>query len=258
MYASGDDDALSRITSLHDSTGGTTLVEYTYAGLGTFVETAYPEPQITWQLTGGSDAANPYPGLDQFGRVIDCLWQGAAGPVAEIQYGYNRLGNRVWRADPVAASQTPPVYQDELYTYDDLQRLVSMSRGQLIPSPYASGEGEGLCTQRRQEKGIFPTLGIGENLAASLATPTFAQTWALDSTGNWSNFTMIDGPMPANNLDQQRTSNAVNEIKAIAQHYGAAWAQPAYDRAGNMTMIPQPTATGRSNGTGPINDMPRN
>src|SRR5262249_34210531 len=40
-------------------------------------------------------------------------------------------------------------------------------------------------------------------------------------------------------LDQQRTSNAVNKITAIAQRYGAPWAQPSYDRAGNMTNIPR-------------------
>lgn len=39
---------------------------------------------------------------------------------------------------------------------------------------------------------------------------------------------------------QARTANAVSEITGITNSTGAAWAQPDYDPAGNMTTIPQP------------------
>lgn len=206
LYA-GDGDPLSRISSYLDVAGGTTLVQYAYLGLGTFVQSNAPQPNLTWTMKGGS-GANPYIGLDEFGRVINCLWTNGTGVIDQIQYGYNCSGSRTWRKDPVASSQTPPVYQDELYSYDAVQRLVDMSRGQLTN---------------------------GNSQIANLA---FAQQWRLDATGNWSRFVNTDTSTASNSLDQQRTSNQVNEITAIRQRYGATWAQAAYDQAGNMMTIP--------------------
>ena len=208
----GDSDQLSRIASYLDVASGITLVNYTYLGLATFVQTNAPQPSLTWTLIGGSDPTNPYAGLDQFGRTINCLWTSGSGTVAQILYGYNQASRRIWRQDPVASSQSPPVYQDELYSYDGLQRLVDMGRGQLTN---------------------------GNTQIANLA---LAQQWNLDATGNWSNFLNTDTQTPTNSLDQQRTSNPVNEIAAISQRYGLAWAQPAYDRAGNTKAIPQPAS----------------
>jgi len=71
-----------------------------------------------------------------------------------------------------------------------------------------------------------------------ITNPSFGQSWELDATGNWPGFRQLDVATPGNNLDQQRASNQVNEITGVSQRYGAAWAQPAYDRAGNMTTIP--------------------
>ena len=42
-------------------------------------------------------------------------------------------------------------------------------------------------------------------------------------------------------LDQQRTSNAANEITAIGATVGDVWQTPAYDRNGNMATIPKPS-----------------
>ncbi|HEY1603571.1 MAG TPA: hypothetical protein VGG64_28480, partial [Pirellulales bacterium] len=205
----GDGDQLSRIASYLDVASGSTLVNYTYLGLSSFIQVNYPQPNITYNLATGS-GNDPYTGLDQFSNVVNALWQGPSSTLAQINYGYNRGGSRIWRQDPVASSQSPPVYQDELYSYDGLQRLFDMSRGQLTS---------------------------GNTQIANLAS---AQQWNLDATGNWSNFVNTDTATPANNLDQQRTSNPVSEIAAISQRYGLTWAQPAYDRAGNMTTVPRP------------------
>lgn len=43
-------------------------------------------------------------------------------------------------------------------------------------------------------------------------------------------------------LVQSRTASTVNEISSIANTTGPAWAQPAYDAAGNMTTIPTPAS----------------
>ncbi len=184
-YASGNDDALSRITNYRDS-DSTTLVEYTYLGLSTFVDLTYPQPDVTWSLGGGS-APNPYIGLDQFGRVINNPWTTPSANLTTLQYGYDQSSNRLWR------HETATTGTDELYAYDGLSRLIDMSRGDLT------------------------------NSDQSIANMTLAQQWGLDATGNWSNFVNTDVTTSADNLDQQCASNPVNEIMGITQRYGAAW-----------------------------------
>ncbi|HEY5311273.1 MAG TPA: hypothetical protein VIK18_02095, partial [Pirellulales bacterium] len=160
----GDSDQLSRIEAIIDS-DGTMLVQYTYLGLGTFVQADYPQPQVRYDLITGA-GADPYAGLDQFGRVIDCLWYNynTSTDVVRVQYGYDQAGNRIWRADPVAASQSPPVYQDELYTYDGLYQLTSLNRGQLNSDQTAINSG----------------------------TLAFAEAWEIDPTGNWARYQQDD------------------------------------------------------------------
>ena len=101
---------------------------------------------------------------------------------------------------------------DELYGNDGVQRLVDFHRGSLTAGNTA------------------------------IENPSLQQSWDLDATGNWPNFTQFDlsGVLPP--LDQQRTSNTANEITLISQTVGGAsgWLTPAYDRAGNMTTMPQP------------------
>ena len=97
--------------------------------MGTFVQADYQQPQIRYDLITGT-GTNPYAGLDQFDRIVNCLWlnYSANSAVDEIQYGYDQASNRIWRAEPVASSQSPPVYHDELYSYDRLYQLTSLSR----------------------------------------------------------------------------------------------------------------------------------
>src|SRR5258708_6437080 len=60
-YASGVDDAISRLTSLSDSTG--TLESYTYLGVNNVIGRSHPQPGLNLTDT-----------LDQFGRIADHLW----------------------------------------------------------------------------------------------------------------------------------------------------------------------------------------
>ena len=73
---------------------------------------------------------------------------------------------------------------------------------------------------------------------------SFAQCWGLDATGNWQNFQEDDTGAGTWNLIQSRAANTVNEITGITNSAGPAWAQPAYDKNGNMTTIPQPANPG--------------
>ena len=81
------------------------------------------------------------------------------------------------------------------------------------------------------------TLSVGKDSISSL---DFKQQWSLDPSGNWSAFKEDDDGDATWDLEQTRTSNAVNEITDVAETTGPSWITPAYNRAGNMTTIPQP------------------
>lgn len=209
----GDDERLSRLVAIADigvdplsSEDATPLVEYTYLGVRDFVRAAYPEPAVRWDIATGS-GINPYAGWDRFGRTISCLWHNYADnvDVDHLQYGYDRVSNRIWRKNVVAIAGN-----DELYAYDGAQRLTDMSRGDLFENETAI-----------------------ENLA-------LVQSWQLDAAGNWNRFLQVDEANSADNLNQVRKANQINEIVAISRQFGSNWITPQYDRAGNTIHMPQP------------------
>jgi hypothetical protein len=141
-YASGADDVLSRVTALKIS--ATALVTYTYVGVEDRVRVQYNEPgvELTYiyrpsssssssSASSGSpygDGGDQYTGWDRFGRVVDLRWLKTANGVdlERIQYGFDRLNNRIFRDNIVAASN-----QDEYYSYNQLSELLAMDRGNL-------------------------------------------------------------------------------------------------------------------------------
>lgn len=210
----GVGDKSSRIASIIDD-DNTHLCDYQYLGRQTFVEQDDTEPQMKWTLidlagSNDPDTGDIYTGLDRFGRVKDNRWYNynAAEDVDRIQYGYDRASNRIWRKNVVAAALGKQF--DELYTYDGVHRLKDMVRG---------------------------TLNGGHT---ALTSETFAESWTLDSTGNWRGFKQDDNGNGTWDLIQSRTANPVNEITDIAESVGPSWVTPAYNRAGNMTTMPQP------------------
>jgi len=126
--------------------------------------------------------------------------------LAGVKYGYDRLSSRTWR-DNLSPGMTGC---DELYGYDQLQRLQDLGRETLNGSQTA------------------------------ITSPTFGQDWTLDETGNWNAFKQDNTGSGTWNLDQSRTANAVNEITSLVNETSVAWTTPAYDKAGNMTRIPVP------------------
>jgi len=143
--------------------------------------------------------------------VKDNRWiDGEGDDLDRIQYGYDRASNRIWRKNVVAAALGKQF--DELYTYDGVHRLQDMVRG---------------------------TLNGGHT---ALTSETFAESWTLDSTGNWRGFKQDDNGDGTWSLIQSRTANPVNEITDIAESVGPSWVTPAYNRAGNMVTVPQPAA----------------
>lgn len=210
--ANGTNDATSRIEFLIDDDGTSHLVDYEYLGLGTFVETDYPQPEVRNRLFDPSGSGDNYTSLDRFGRQINCQWEdyGSSADAALVKYGYNRSSNRIWREDAIAAANSKAF--DELYSYDGVQRLNDMQRGDL-------NAGKTAVTNKQ-----------------------FEQDWNLDETGNWSGFRSDDDGNGTWDLDQSRTSSVVNEITDITETVGPSWATPSYDSAGNMTSIPLPAS----------------
>jgi len=169
----GMNDKLSRVES--PGFGGTSnLVQPSYVGLGTQVRTNYTQPQVRWDLATGS-GANPYAGLDRFGRVIDNKWinYSTSATLDEIKYTYDRASNRTTRENVVAKAQTTPQYFDELYRYDGSNRLTQMQRGQLAGT-------------------------------TSITNLQFQQDWGLDPTGNWKAFSEDSDGSGTNDLAQAR------------------------------------------------------
>ncbi|MBI1248152.1 RHS repeat-associated core domain-containing protein [bacterium] len=226
--AGGIDDAASRVAALVDDDGSSThLVDYSYLGMGSpaqsvntpfgqgFVIADYTQPNTKWTLADLSGANDPdtgdiYSGLDRFGRVKDNRWYdyGSSADLERIKYGYDRASNRIWRQNIVADALSQSF--DELYGYDGVNRLKEMSRGTL------NAQKDGITNQ------------------------SLAECWSLDATGNWQKYLEDANGNGTWNLNQARTGNTVNEITNITEMAGISWATPAYNRAGNMTTIPQP------------------
>jgi RHS repeat-associated protein len=208
----GTSDYLNRVDAIEDTTSGaTTLAAYTYLGASAIIRITYPQPSVWLDLWGGTSGT--FNGLDQFGRTIDQRWQNqiTTTPVDidRYQYGYDQKSNRVWKANVVGtAAVAPNPGFDEIYDYDNLDRLTDMQRG----------------TLNSTHTGITGTVA-------------FQQDWTLDPTGNWSNFTTAANG--TTNLNQTRTANPVNEITNITETTGPTWIVPAYDPAGNTTTMPQ-------------------
>ena len=205
------DDALSRAASLIDNDGTTHLVDYSYLGAGAFTETDFAAIDVKHTLVGTAGGNDPdtgdiYRGLDRFGRVKDCYWYdyGSSAGVLRIKHGHDRAGNRLYREEADTSDL------DQLYSYDDVNRLTQSQEG---------------------------TLSVSKDSISSL---NFAQQWSLDATGNWSGFKEDNDGDSTWDLNQLRTSNKVNEIADVAETSGPAWVTPAYNRAGNMTTIPKP------------------
>lgn len=208
-------DSLSLIASLIDNDDVTHLADYSYLGQGTPVIASYAQPSVEFTLYNVAGTNDPvtgdvYTGLDSFGRVKDCRWYNSSDStdVARLKYGYDQDGNRLWRQDIIATSLGHAY--DEVYTYDGVQRLQNMQRGSL------------------------------NSTQTGINSPIFQQCWSLDPTNNWYGF------RESNNgsswaVVQSRASSAANEITNITNSTGPTWAVPAYDAAGNMTTMPQPT-----------------
>jgi hypothetical protein len=172
-YEYGDstdpDGVTGRVGAIGDSAeGGQTLDTYSYLGDDSITAEDYNQPNVGYNLLGTTAG---HPNLDQFGRVVDQVWNdyGTGKMLDGYEYTYSLRGDVATKQnlalDAYNAANSPmnPVYLDEVYGYDDLDQLVSLARGQLSGGALASG------------------------------TQDFSQGWTLDGNGNWTAFSQTNG-----------------------------------------------------------------
>ena len=132
-------------------------------------------------------------------------WTTDASPstlVDGYSYGYDADGNRLWRANDTATGL------DEAYQYNGENELTGYQQGTLNTTTHM------------------------------ITAPSKANSYTLDSLGNWSQ--LIQSQSGTTTLNQSRSDDNANEISGVSNTVGEAWATPVYDQAGNMTTMPQP------------------
>ena len=85
---------------------------------------------VLWLLTGGvwMAAAWLFAGIIMAITIIGLPWtKSSPADLVNLHYAYDRASNRTSRTDIMAESFSQPF--DELYTYDGLHRLKTMTRG---------------------------------------------------------------------------------------------------------------------------------
>ncbi len=106
---------------------------------------------------------------------------------------------------------------DDVYGYDQLNRLTKAVRGKLKPLP-AFGSPD-------------PCNAMSQTLAE--------ENWNVDAAENWNSYQATSNDSRISNESQTRTHNRINQIKKITSQT-RNWITPEYDSAGNMTVMPQP------------------
>ncbi|MCE9556598.1 MAG: hypothetical protein K8T91_24880 [Planctomycetes bacterium] len=169
-----------------------------------------------------------YRDLDPFDRVLGARWKllhfrklvhSARGEIYE--YGYDRLGHKLLRANRSFDGNTRASRLDEAYARDRLERTIGFDRGDFIGKFVQNGKGI-----------LLP--------APEIQNRQFAQSWDLDEVGN--SLTLREDADGNGQFEtvQKRTFNSYNEIKSIS---GSV--TPRYDDAGNMTVVPKPQTQGQ-------------
>jgi RHS repeat-associated protein len=81
---------------------------------------------LTYLISGSNRGRDSYTGLDRFGRVVDQRWlrSGDGTAVERLQYTYDRNGSRLSRVNLLNSELS------ESYSYDNLNQLISFTRGE--------------------------------------------------------------------------------------------------------------------------------
>lgn len=182
-YGAADavDDIMSRLSSIFDDAdddgvldgGEDVYASYRYLGANRIVTEDYEDAQVKLDYSAGDFAA-----LDRFGRVVDQVWEDYSGTPTAIDrytYTYDRAGNRLTKTNVKKTDHS----LDEVYTYDDLDRLASWTLGGVGQKSWDNFDGLG------------NDLDAGDYNAANEETPTGMGGDLYDDAGNMT--TLLSG-----------------------------------------------------------------
>lgn len=212
VYDTGVDNNISRLSGIEGSklgSGTTRLEGYKYLGLSTVVArenreigsfvytggtTVYAGLVLfSWNGTTSADSGDKYTGLDRFGRVVDQNWITANGSNQDrFKYTYDFNSNPTSKVNVTAPTRS------EAYSYDNLNRLTSFSRG---------------------------SVAVTGTTYSGISSVTYTQSWNLDTLGNWTS-------LNTNGTAVSRTHNEQNQLTSISQTGSVAL---TYDANGNQT-----------------------
>lgn len=208
------------VLSLIEDDDGTDLLSYQYFGVSGLAEARFEDTDgdgrdIYLEFHDDDDDGN-YEGYDRFYRTTRIKWdKDVSGTRAEIHYGYDAVGRRVYHEDVKAAASSKAY--DQLDTRNAFGELTKWEFGDVNTSTKA------------------------------MTTRSEGRKWGLDQVGNWDSYDIDedgnDTYKESGEFTQTRTlDNDANEIGTIAGTNGGNYAEPAYDDAGSMTTIPQPNS----------------
>ena len=126
------DNAIGRLDSISDGANsgdpGQVLEQYSYLGLSTVIARNHPQTNINLTYLGSSGSVgsggDQYPGLDQFGRIVNQNWinSNTGAFIQDIFYSYDANSNSTG-----AYNRMDNAYS-QYFTYDPLNRLSSYTQ----------------------------------------------------------------------------------------------------------------------------------
>ena len=176
---------------------------------------------LTYVSSGTGNGADPYTGLDQFGRVIDQKWVNVSGvAVDEYTYAYDPDGNVTSKANAHGST-------DE-YSYDGLNRLTGDNQDTV---PYQTWDLDALGNMKTVTDGDGNTVSRthdAQNRLTGLGTATLAYD--------------ADGNTTTDEAGRTLAYDAWNRL-VEAKTGTTSLVRYAYDGLGRRTTVTTPTGT---------------
>jgi RHS repeat-associated protein len=246
FYGSGSssDARISRLHSidLDDNTAGgpITVLEYDYIGLDMFgiVDLADIDVQLdrsadhdgTRQYDTFTDNPGKYPGLDQFGRVIQHMW----------------VDGDFWIKDPTLPGGDPVADQPwipEVVAYDYTYDKSSNRKVRDNVTPYLAWKLDDEFVYDELDRLAEDKVGVWNASTETLTRDVNSRLWDLAMLGNWDVISVDgngNGVYTDSGEEETRTHNEANELVTFDPG-GSGALTLTYDAAGNLRERPDGT-----------------
>jgi RHS repeat-associated protein len=234
------DNAIGRLDAIVDGANsgdaGQVLEQYSYLGLSTIVARNHPQTNINLTYVNSSGPGGPeYPGLDQFGRVVNQNWinSSTGAFIQDIFYSYDANSNSTGAYNRMNNSYS------QYYTYDPLNRLSSYSQPG-SPSQSWTLDAQGNWSSYTSNGTTQTQTANAQNQITSISGT--AGTPVYDANGN----------MTTDQSGNTYVYNAWNQLVSVKNASGKVIAQYTYDARGYRVTESYPLG-GNGVATGTVN-----